>query len=780
MKKYLLLMSMLAVASGVYAENSARLDETVISTTGFETTVKDEVKNINVITKEDIQKKNYSSVEEILKDSPFIQTSNEGYGVSFDMRGQGSRATARVKILVDGIPVNMMNMLYGTQCAFPVNNIPVDQIEKIEIVPGGGAVLYGNGTSGGFINIVTANKKDTYATVGGSYGSYDNRKMDVGAGVKLTEKLSADINYAGRNSDGYRDREKTQTDNLIGKFNYQLSKNHKFIAKLEKYNENYRRTGSITRDQMNEDRKMAAPDNYRDGKLTKENYLVGYLGKFNDIEVASTAYVETSHDKQLQDVDTSLSTFWTKGKKTGANIKGKYPYAKGDIIVGYDFLREEADSYGNGVMGGNYYDVTKDTNSVYALNRYEITKALQFTAGVRGEFASYDLKSVDKKHKTVTGKPNLDSCSYEGALNYVYSDTGNVYIKYEKTFTSPNATEYFDKEYRELPASGSGSGSTGMPPAMGGSTGSGRPSGMGSGSGMPSGMTGASGSGMPSGMTGGTRPTTMASMPAGMPGGSASTGMPSGMTSSTGTSGRPSGMPAGMPGMGSSSKKAEAYYVINSIKPEKTDTIEIGMKDVFKNVYVSATAYYSQTKDEISRDSSMSPGVGPVWNYKNFGKTERKGVEIYSEQYFDKLTLNQSVTFVDAKIKSGPDRGKEIPYIAKWRGTLGGEYQVTEKMSINAVANLYSKTFNGWHKNKTVKGYKKGYTTVDLSARYAFDNGLTLMAGVNNIFNEKYYLSEDKNSEKRIPGTMPPRYKVTGSYIPAAERNYYVGFKYDI
>ncbi|WP_410208562.1 TonB-dependent receptor [Fusobacterium sp.] len=704
MKKYLLLMSMLAVASGVYAENSARLDETVISTTGFETTVKDEVKNINIITKDDIERKNYSSVEEILKDSPFIQTTNEGYGVTFDMRGQGGRATSRVKILVDGIPVNMMNMLYGTQCAFPVNNIPVDQIEKIEIVPGGGAVLYGNGTSGGFINIVTTNKKGTYASVGGSYGSYENKNGDVNVGVQLTEKLSADFNYIGRNTRGYRDTEKTQSDNLIGKVRYDIAENQQIISKIEKYTENYHRTGSITREQLNEDRRQADPNNFRDGKLTKENYLIGYLGKFDNIEVASTGYIENSHDKQLQNVDRSLSTFWTKEKKSGANIKGKYTYSKGDIILGYDFLREKANSYGNGHMGGNYYDVTKDTNSFYALNRYDITNKFQFTAGIRGEFARYDLESIDKKHKVVTGKPSLDSCSYEGALNYLYSDTGNVYIKYENAFTSPNAAEYFDKDYKVKSA-------LGMPPKM---------------------------------------------------------------TKSMGENSK-KGIPAGM---GGKPDALEAFYVLNDVKPEKTDTIEIGMKDIFGNVYVSATTYYSQTKDEIIKDSMIAGSIGPVWTYRN-EKTERKGVEFYSEQYFNKFTLNQSVSYVDAKIKSGERKNQEVPYVSKWRGTLGGEYRFTDKLTFSFVANFYSKSYNGWTTSVMKmpardKGYKKGYNTFDVSARYSFDNGLTLITGINNLFNEKYYLSEDKGA------TAYRSRRVVGSYIPAPERNYYVGFRYDI
>lgn len=101
-----------------------------------------------------------------------------------------------MKILVDGIPVNMMNMLYGTESSFPLNNIPVTQIERIEIVPGGG-VLYGNGTSGGFINIVTKNKIENYAVVEGKYGSFNNKNISVGTGIKITNNLGANINYQG-------------------------------------------------------------------------------------------------------------------------------------------------------------------------------------------------------------------------------------------------------------------------------------------------------------------------------------------------------------------------------------------------------------------------------------------------------------------------------------------------------------------------------------------------------------------------------------------------------
>lgn len=48
-----------------------------------------------------------------------------------------------------------MNSLDTSMTATPINTIAVDNIERIEVLPGGGSVLYGSGTSGGVVNIIT-------------------------------------------------------------------------------------------------------------------------------------------------------------------------------------------------------------------------------------------------------------------------------------------------------------------------------------------------------------------------------------------------------------------------------------------------------------------------------------------------------------------------------------------------------------------------------------------------------------------------------------------------
>ena len=69
---------------------------------------------------------------------------------SIDIRGMGATAPNNVLVLVDGQRLNE-NDLTGAD----LSTIPMSQIERIEILRGGGAVRYGNGAVAGVVNIIT-------------------------------------------------------------------------------------------------------------------------------------------------------------------------------------------------------------------------------------------------------------------------------------------------------------------------------------------------------------------------------------------------------------------------------------------------------------------------------------------------------------------------------------------------------------------------------------------------------------------------------------------------
>ncbi|MFA6662226.1 MAG: TonB-dependent receptor plug domain-containing protein, partial [Bacilli bacterium] len=67
-------------------------------------------------------------------------------------------------VLIDGVPLNQSGR-------YNLDNIPIEMIEKVEIVRGGGSVLYGSEATGGVINIITKGKrKNTVSTSWGNYG----------------------------------------------------------------------------------------------------------------------------------------------------------------------------------------------------------------------------------------------------------------------------------------------------------------------------------------------------------------------------------------------------------------------------------------------------------------------------------------------------------------------------------------------------------------------------------------------------------------------------------
>ena len=106
--KKIAVLSLILAAVSLQAEEKyeGRLEETVVTATGFSENIDNQIKNITVITNQDIKEKGYNSVEDILRRAPGINFVNNNFGAITDIRGQGSeKAAGRVKVLVDGITI---------------------------------------------------------------------------------------------------------------------------------------------------------------------------------------------------------------------------------------------------------------------------------------------------------------------------------------------------------------------------------------------------------------------------------------------------------------------------------------------------------------------------------------------------------------------------------------------------------------------------------------------------------------------------------------------------
>ncbi|KAB0611223.1 TonB-dependent receptor plug domain-containing protein [Campylobacter hyointestinalis] len=138
----------------------------------------------------------------MLEKLPSVTFVNLGFGDTVDLRGQGSKANTSVKVLINGISLNMLDTAHAV---VPINMINVDDIERIEVIPGGGSVLYGGGTAGGVINIITKQKpEDFFANISAKFGSYAHRSTNLALGVKATDDLYLKFNAKAFSENGYR------------------------------------------------------------------------------------------------------------------------------------------------------------------------------------------------------------------------------------------------------------------------------------------------------------------------------------------------------------------------------------------------------------------------------------------------------------------------------------------------------------------------------------------------------------------------------------------------
>ena len=662
MLKKLAVLSFIVVGMMAFGDENdtfnVKLEESVVTATGFDDVQSNQIKNTTIVTAQDIHDKGYNTVEEILKRTPGVNFVNNAFGYIVDVRGQGVQGAAKnVKVLVDGSPLNILDMSHAI---LPLNSVSVEDIERIEIINGGGTVLYGGGTAGGVINVITKKTQEEPVKNKVYYqnSSFDTNKLGFGTSIKFADNFLLDLGYENINGNGYRRGDKRDGENLRGGFTYNISDNQTLRFKAARYKEESKESNGITKAQLNKDRKQAGTT-LTESDLDRTEYSLNYEIKPTDnLTFSLLGYNQKTIRNYDQKAPMDRGTTYKidgffKDKKNGIDLKGKYNYNLGEVIFGYGYIKNNSsrsavhDLYMGSrklaTISDTDINLQKNTHSIFLQDRHLFTSKLDGILGYRYEHADYSIYRNDRIN-IIDIKSKKNNSAYEAGLNFKYSDTGNIYAKYERGYRSPSPTEMVDKSSRY-------------------------------------------------------------------------------------------------------------GYVLNNLKSEKYDTYEIGIKDMIGPSFVSLTGFYTKKNDEILINMV---GHGVSWTYKNLQETERKGVELFAEQYFGSFRVNESVSYVDAKISKGTDKNKKIPYVSKTKATLGANYEILKGLNLTADLNYFS--------NSVDDNYEKikGYSTTDLGVNYAHKTGLGVQAGVKNIFDKKYY-----------------KYKNGNSYIPEAERTYYVGVSYN-
>jgi vitamin B12 transporter len=166
---------MAALSASLHAQ-TVELAPTVITATRTESRADEVLSDVTVITREDIEKGTGRTVAELLARVAGVQmSSNGGLGKtsSIFIRGTESR---HVLLLVDGV---RMGSATAGQANF--DNIPLESIERIEVLKGPASALYGSDAIGGVIQIFTRQGREGFSPyASATVGSAGRREVSTG------------------------------------------------------------------------------------------------------------------------------------------------------------------------------------------------------------------------------------------------------------------------------------------------------------------------------------------------------------------------------------------------------------------------------------------------------------------------------------------------------------------------------------------------------------------------------------------------------------------------
>ncbi|HMB60699.1 MAG TPA: TonB-dependent vitamin B12 receptor [Xanthomonadales bacterium] len=217
---YLLAAAALLLATQPLAAKN--LSDVIVTASRTAETTDETLAAVTVITREDIERVQAQSVSDVLRSVPGLNISNTGgpgKNTSVFMRGGESD---HVLVLINGVKTGS-----ATVGLTPFHHIPIELIERIEVVRGPRSSLYGSEAIGGVIQIFTrkggqdtkpyfslgAGRYDTYSTTLGVSGGGQNSWYNLSANQRETDGFnSCDGNFGAGcftiepDDDGYRNQ----------------------------------------------------------------------------------------------------------------------------------------------------------------------------------------------------------------------------------------------------------------------------------------------------------------------------------------------------------------------------------------------------------------------------------------------------------------------------------------------------------------------------------------------------------------------------------------------
>ena len=333
MRKFISLLAGLSLAVSAFTQTVIAADydydedenegEIFLSLTKTAEPLSDLTTNLTVITEEEIKEKSANTLGDIIEGELGISYKNYGplgQNQSVSMRGA---TAAQTLVLVDGRRVNSISLGSADFTA-----IPASMIERVEIIRGSGAALYGTGAFGGVINVIT--KKATPLTPNVnpyfSYGTFNTINAGI-TGAYANDVVSILVAPSMLSSDGYRPVSFYNSKNIFGKIGVNITEDSEIVLSGQAYNADIGNPGQI--------------GSYQSKQFDDNNYLkLDYNAKFEDFKVQISGY-NANYNMESFDLNAPASSHYNSFYNTvNTGVNGNVSY-KDFLTLGLEWDKTE-------------------------------------------------------------------------------------------------------------------------------------------------------------------------------------------------------------------------------------------------------------------------------------------------------------------------------------------------------------------------------------------------------------------------------------------------------
>ncbi|MCU8042343.1 MULTISPECIES: TonB-dependent receptor [unclassified Shewanella] len=401
--------------------STAKVDEHLVVIGRSDKTPLNIAANVNVIDAAAIEMSGATNLTDVLRGQSGIQISDNNIGTSFAMRGfSASTAVNNTLILLDGRRLNNIDI-----AAPSLNAIPLNQVDRIEILSGSAGVLYGDQAVGGVINIVTKSPENTGGSVqlsGGSFDTYEGRG-DVSGAINKDWRYFFTGSY--NQGDNYRQHNANETGSILGRIQYKTATDS-FFVETSYYDNDRENPGSLTEKQFKDDPRASSNKVEYAHEMTtaartgyqhqlNQNWALAADLDYSDTLVSSLNWGANSHNTR------SLLMFSPKALANYSTRQGEL-----SLVTGLDISRGKAD-----------FDTMARSNvqqmqSAYLQATVPLSHTLSYVVG--GRYARVTDELVDGNVYPNGMDLDENAHAFELGLNYRPTAEHRLYVRADDNF----------------------------------------------------------------------------------------------------------------------------------------------------------------------------------------------------------------------------------------------------------------------------------------------------------------------------------------------------------